>query len=191
MTIAGIENVKRFTDEEIERLISSGAFEHPERFELLDGYIVEKMGQNDPHAWVLSAVNRALNEILFGTGLYVTAGVPVKLGGGRKPEPDVLVQNTTSVPTRANTVLIVEVSDTSLANDRGIKSRLYAEAGIPEYWIVDVNARRLEVYRQPLPDGTWASAGILAETLSIAPLCAPDHDIPIASILPVPGESLD
>jgi Uma2 family endonuclease len=77
--------------------------------------------------------------------------------------------------------LVIEVSDTSLQYDRTVKLRLYARAGIPEYWIADVNTDTVEVYRSPSGE-RYANRQVLAHGESIAPLAFPDVVIPIQAI---------
>lgn len=106
------------------------------------------------------------------------------------PEPDVCV---TRLPTRdylyrgnpahSDMRLIVEVSDTTLWRDRNTKARIYGSAGVPDYWVLDVNNSRLFVYRQPNADG-YADVQEYNESDSIAALAAPNNPIRVADLLP-------
>ena len=148
---------------EFERL-PDDLFPEGERVELIDGLIYRKMSQNEPHISALDAVFAALQEA-FGPGFYLRMQAPLKYGDHNAPEPDVYVLRgtwrdydgrrpdpVTDVP------LVVEVSDASLAKDRRVKAGLYARAGLPEYWIVNLRDRTLEVRRKP-------EAGEYTETL--------------------------
>lgn len=145
---------RRLTIEEYEA-IPEGVFPEGERLELIEGLIYTKMGQNDPHITALFAVFAALQEA-FGPGFHLGMQVPLKLGDDSKPEPDVTVRRGTwrdydgrRPDPKTDVPLLVEVSDTTLAEDRGRKVRLYAKYGIPEYWIVNLKDRTLEARRGP------------------------------------------
>lgn len=148
---------RRLTVEEFDR-IPEGVFPEGEHIELIEGLIYTKMGQNESHITALYAVFAALQEA-FGPGFHLGMQVPLKLGTVSKPEPDIIVRRGTwrdfdghpPDPTK-DVPLIVEISDTTLADDRGRKTRLYAKHGIPEYWIVSLQNRTLEVRRGPRPD---------------------------------------
>lgn len=155
---ASVERGPRLlTIEEFEG-IPDAVFPEGERFELIEGLIYAKMGQNDPHIHAMRGVFAALQEA-FGAGFNLSMQLPLKLGAHSKPEPDVFVLRgswrdyedrrpdpQTDVP------LVVEVSDSTLAEDRGRKARLYAKHGIPEYWLVNLRERTLEVRRGPRPE---------------------------------------
>lgn len=145
---------RRWTIEEFDR-IPDGTFPEGERVELIEGLIYTKMGQNDPHITALYAVFAALQEA-FGSGFHLGMQVPLKLGDDSKPEPDVLVRRGTwrdydgrRPDPKKDIPLVVEVADSTLADDRARKAPLYARHGIPEYWIVNLRDRTLEVRRRP------------------------------------------
>jgi Uma2 family endonuclease len=109
------------------------------------------------------------------------------------PIPDiaVVVRPPGKVPPKPRTaLLVVEVSDTSLAYDTGDKASLYAAAGIADYWVIDVNGRQLHVFRNPVADpgreyGHWyASVTVLGPTDTVAPLAAPANLITVGDLLP-------
>ena len=87
-------------------------------------------------------------------------------------------------PFPAETLLVVEVSDTTLREDRHYKAGLYARGGIAEYWIVNINARTLEVHRAP-SGGQYGSSVTLTEADAIAPLAAPHSPVRVADLLPL------
>ncbi len=165
------ESLMRWTVEDVRRMIDCGGFAHPERFELVEGLILEKMGQNEPHAAALSLCIDAL-RLVFANH-RVTSGVPLYLSNESEPEPDVMV----TAPglrrgTRAEDVLLViEVSDTSLRKDQTTKAALYARYGIPEYVIVDVTNRRVEIRRRPEGEA-WGETLVLTESGEFTPLGA-------------------
>ena len=166
------ESLKRWTISEVLRLVDSGALERPERLELVDGLILEKMGQNEPHAVSVTLTLEAL-RLVFGKNATVTAGVPLALSATDEPEPDAMVVTPgLRRKARAEDVrLVVEVSESSLRTDRTTKAALYARHGIPEYVILDVARRRVEVRRGPDGEG-WRETFVLGEGEAFTPLGA-------------------
>jgi Uma2 family endonuclease len=125
-----------------------------ERVELLDGVIVTMSPQNSPHA---AAVHRLLFILLrtFGSAAYVRVQAPIILNDWSEPEPDIAVCHPDPYdyarerPKAHQVLLIIEVADTSLSYDRTQKASAYAASSIPEYWIVNLNDRRVEVLTIP------------------------------------------
>lgn len=179
-------DTRRWTREEYERLVEQGFFHPEERLELVEGVIYEMTPQSSYHATGIRAAQRAL-EPIFTEGYDIRSQLPLALGDDSEPEPDIAVVPGTWEdyshfhPTTA--VLIVEVADSSLLHDRKRKTRLYARAGIPEYWINNLVKGYLEVYREP-KDGTYTTRMILREGDSISPLSRPEASVPVASLLP-------
>lgn len=184
---------KRWTREEYERAAELGLFRPEERLELLEGEIVEKMPQNTPHATAICRCERLLNRI-FTTANVVRTQLPLALGLRSEPEPDVALVSGSiddyedSYPSTA--VLIIEISDSTLRVDRGLKASLSARAGIPDYWILNLGQRVLEVHRQPttlrgrrLGYG-YENIQTIPETERVSPLAAPDTSILVADLLP-------
>lgn len=188
-TVAASEDFprKKWTVRECRFLVDSGLLE-PGRYELIGGDIVQKRGQNPPHVLVVSLVLRALIA-LFGFD-YVQTQAPVTLDEEEEPEPDaaVLVHPlrhylTSGTPTASDVRLAVEVSDSTLAGDVGIKARNYARFGIPEYWVVNIPDRTVIVHTQPGPRG-YASIIPFDSTTTITPLATPNAVIRVADLLP-------
>lgn len=144
-----------WTRAEFERAAELGLFGPEERLELIAGEVVRKVPpQKSPHATAIRAVEEALRTA-FPHGFDVRVQLPLALGPDHEPEPDVCVVRGSFRDYRhahpATAVLVVEVSDATLAFDR-FKAGLYAQAGIPEYWIVNLKDNRLEVHRDPETD---------------------------------------
>jgi len=147
---------KRFTREEVEQLAETGVFAG-QRYELIDGDLIDKMGQNPPHAFAIQLLLEWLTGILKG-GL-IRVQLPMEAAPGDRerslPEPDVAVLRERKIehqrrhPRGDEMLLVMEVSDTTAAFDRSRKAALYARAGVPEYWVLDLNARMLVVHREP------------------------------------------
>lgn len=182
-----------WTREEFQRASDLGLFGPEERLELIEGDIYKKVTQNSPHATTVTLAQEALREA-FGSHYHVRNQLPLALGERSQPEPDIAVvagsvrDYARAHPTTA--VLVVEVSDTTLAFDRTTKAGLYAQAGIGEYWIVNVLDRVLEVHRQPTamaaqPLGHhYRSITRHTEGETIIPMAAPDTSIAVADVLP-------
>ena len=143
----------RMNVREYERLVSIGALDDP-RIELIDGYLVRKMGKNPPHVWSVDAAEIGLHSLL-PAGWIVRRESPVRIPEFDEPEPDVAVVRGTREdyktrhPAPSDIGLLVEVAESSLDRDRGEKRHAYARSGIPIYWIVNLIDERVEVYSDP------------------------------------------
>lgn len=129
-------------------MVALGRFED-EPIELLKGEVVEMSPQGPRHVATVRRLNRLL-VLVVGERAEVQVQGPLALLDHSEPEPDVaLVPPGYEDELPAHAHLVIEVAESSLSRDRGIKADLYAEAGIPEYWIVNVPERVVEVYRAP------------------------------------------
>lgn len=193
MTTATARQLRRFTVAEYHAMISTGILSEGEPIELLDGYLVEKMTRNPPHATALGKMEDALIARL-PAGWIRRSQDAITLADS-EPEPDVVLARGTRDdyaarhPGPGDIALVVEVSDSSLDIDQGIKLRVYAAAGIPVYWIVNIPDASVEVYTQPVgPDdqATYAQRQILRTgdllDLTLDGVALPP--IPVADVLP-------
>ena len=189
-TASPYPRVKRLTVSEFHEVRSTGIWDG-QRTYLIRGVIWEQGPMKPPHAALVGIVEDALS-IAFGPGYCCRSQVPLVLGLDSDPFPDVAVLTgtlrdyLTVHPTSAH--LVVEIAETSMFEDQTTKAELYASAGIAEYWIVDVNDRKLHVYRDPkaIPDGGTAYRNTfpLTVTDSISPLAVPTATIRVADLLP-------
>jgi Uma2 family endonuclease len=178
-------NIRRWKRVEYDRLIEAGFFRPGDPVELLGGQLIVAEPQGSGH---FAAVRAA-----FGRGWEVRSQGPLALDEESEPEPDLAVvpgsfrDYQTGHPSRP--VLVVEVSESSLALDREHKGGLYARAGLGDYWIVNLPGRALEVYRDPEADPAapfgwrYRSVTVLGRGASIAPLALPGRRIPLADLL--------
>ena len=194
MALLSEESVKtrRWSRAEYDRLVDLGMFEG-ERLELLDGLLVVREPQKSPHAATVTQAGHVV-EAAFGAGWHARVQMPVALDDNSEPEPDVAI--VPGVPRDyldghpARPVLVVEVADSSLRFDRRQKSRLYARAGLAEYWIVNIVDHALEIYREPereadeREDWTYRSVESLRPPATVTPLAAPHVRIAVADLLP-------
>lgn len=167
-------------------MIAAGVF-HPEaRLELIEGEIVNTTPQGSLHATAVQLGEAVLRKI-FSAGHAIRVQMPLALDESSEPEPDLAVVPGSPRDYRdahpAKAVLVAEVADATLAFDREQKKRVYARAGIPEYWIVNLVERRLEVYREP--DGEdYRHHAILRPGASLLPIAASEGTIPVSELLP-------
>jgi Uma2 family endonuclease len=150
-----------------------GVFEG-RRAMLIDGVILEEGPMSPPHAITLELVAEAIRTP-FRARWWLRNQSPLVLGQDIDPEPDFAVvpgrpRDYAGHPTTAD--LVIEVADSSLDFDTNQKRLLYARAGLREYWVVDINGRRLLVYRDPQA-GDYATQQVLGPTDAISPLAAP------------------
>jgi Uma2 family endonuclease len=154
--------VHKWTREELIRMWAMGLLEG-QRFELIEGEVVEMNYLSSKHATTVTLTTDALRGI-FDKGWVVRVQNPLSLDIHSEPHPDIAVvagiarDFKDEHPTTAT--LIVEVADSSLAYDRCRKAAVYAESQIPEYWIVNLEERLLEVYRHPKKRGHVQFIGI-------------------------------
>ncbi len=185
--------LRRWTREEYEKMIDAGVFPPDARAELIDGEIYTMPPQKRPHALAVRAVEEALWTV-FKSGYDVQYQLPLALDPASEPEPDVTVVRGSwrDYPNDhpSDPVLVVEIADSSLHFDRTRKQSLYARARVPDFWIVNLVDRRIEVYRDPIsskeaPYG-WAYGQIkhVEPGETIAPLEIPDAKIAVSDLLP-------
>jgi Uma2 family endonuclease len=178
---------RRFTVEEYHRMAESGILGPDERVELVRG-VIRKMS---PKKWALvmatKVVFRLLDDALRGrASVYQEA--PLVAGGiDSEPEPDVLVcsnPNEWAYRTGATTpLLVVEIADSSLEYDLGEKAALYAEARVPEYWVLNLIDRVLVVFREPV-EGSYQVRVSLDEKARVSPEAWPERTFEVSAFFP-------
>ena len=167
----------------------SGILDPSERTELLAGQITLMVAKGTPHVLSLRLLSRLLDELLAAQPVFVSTQDPIHLDDFSEPEPDLaLVQGTVldyaeQHPRADQVYLIVEVSDSTLKQDCEVKDKLYAQAGIADYWVLDLKNRQLHIFRNPTPTG-YTSHLILSEPNQVSPLAFPELMLPLTAILP-------
>lgn len=181
---------KRWSREEYYLLIDSGLIDR-KRVQRIQGELLEMSPMKDRHAYALTLVDYALRAIFPPSSATIKIQCPMSIGRAHDPEPDLAVlagapRQQSHHPTSA--LLIVEVSDTSLTFDREIKAAIYAEAAVPDYWIVNLIDDMVEVHRNPLQEasGTYRYGDVRAYKRgeTIVPLSAPQRVIAVNDFLP-------
>jgi Uma2 family endonuclease len=182
-----IEGVRRFSVEEYHRMGEAGVIAPHERVELIRGVVREMSPKGKRHSHAVSLVNRTLVLALGGRASVFVQDALRKVGWHSEPEPDLIVASDPDPRAygteRSQTLLVIEVADTSLRFDRDTKGPLYAEAGIPEYWILNLNDDALEVYRDP-GASAYRLTMVLKPEQRIAPLAFPDLEVRVSDLLP-------
>jgi len=177
---------RRFTREEYYRMAELGLF-RSERVELIEGDIIKMSPVSAEHVTCVHRLFQWLFQVFSDATVRIQS--PLNLGDS-EPEPDIAV-----VPGKAGdylhahpttALLVVEVAQTSLEYDREVKAPLYARAGIPEYWIVNLDGQCIEVYRDPAPMGEgfgYRSRRIYMRDERIACSYKPDETLSVSDLL--------
>jgi Uma2 family endonuclease len=175
-----------FTREEYHRMGEVGILKRSDRVELIRGEIVEMSPIGRRHHAFVDNLTQLLAVRLAGRAI-VSVQMPIVLADDTEPEPDLAVYRRRTPPYKEreahaeDALLLIEVAESSLAYDRSTKLRLYAAVGIPEYWVVDVAAESVEVYRAP-DAGGYREISRLAGAASVSPLAFPDVRLTLAEI---------
>jgi Uma2 family endonuclease len=179
---------RRFTVDEYHRMADAGILGEDDRVELIDGEIVQMTPIGPRHAGTVMRVLRVLFEGVAGRA-SVAAQNPAVLDELSEPQPDVYVARTRNDdytvghPRPEDLLLVVEVSDSSLAFDRDVKIPHYAMTGVTETWIVDLVDDRVVAYRSPI-GSAYADVQSFARGSAITPLTFPDLNLNVDDILP-------
>ena len=179
---------RRFTVEEYDRMAEVGIFGPEDRVELIEGDIVQMSPIGIRHAACVTALNRRLMSAA-GDSTVLLPQDPVRLFSDTEPQPDVVLLRPPEAlywqrkAGPADPMLVVEVADTSYRFDRYVKVPIYARAGIPEAWIVDLTRELVEVFRDPRGDG-YASITRVERGANVAPAALPGAAIAVSEVLP-------
>jgi Uma2 family endonuclease len=177
--------VHKITSERFQRMVEAGIFSENERVELLEGVIVERSPMSPRHAEAIRRVQHYLSRA-SNTRYLVNNQLPLEADDLSLPEPDVVVTRLREFgdrhPTGSDVLLAVEASLSSIAIDRR-KSNIYARTGVPEYWLVDIERRKIEVYTDPAEDG-YRLIRIVDEASELSPGFAPECPIYVFNLLP-------
>jgi hypothetical protein len=186
MAVEAVATRRRFTRAEYYRMAEVGILRKHDRVELIDGEIVEMSPTGRRHGAFVDNLTELLIVSLVGRAIVRVQG-SVALSDDTEPQPDLTVLRRGAVAYKErdasarDAVLVIEVADSSLAYDRSTKMRLYAEAGIPEYWVVDCAAETVEVHREPGPDG-YRDVRLVAGVATVALQAFPDVEISTTAI---------
>lgn len=179
--------LRQISAQDYHRMAEAGILLPDERVELLGGQIIRKAAKGTAHSAAVSRIEHLLRDRV-GDRVLICLQDPIRLDDYSEPEPDVAVVRPDPQyyedhhPTPAEVFLLIEVADTSLKFDCETKALAYARSGIAEYWVLDVNDRKLHIYRSPSANG-YQSETILAESLAVAPLAFPECVVVVKELL--------
>ena len=177
----------RFTVDEYHKMAENGVLTEDDRVELIRGEIIDMPPIGPEHAGSVDEVGDQF-KARFGAVAIVRTQNPLVLASGSAPEPDLaLVRRRTDYyrsghPVAADVFLVIEIADSSVEYDRDTKAQLYAEDGIPEYWLLNLVEDHVLVYRDPSPAG-YGMVRVLRRGDTISPLAFPDVAIAVSDVL--------
>jgi len=170
-----------------------GILSEDERVELIDGVIIEMSPIGSKHAATVNKLAQIFYRRLSPSEATITVQNPVILDDGTEPQPDIAILNhkddayADAHPSPPDVLLIVEVADTSIEDDRSVKLPRYAASGIPEVWIVNILERMIEVYHTPAGKSEIGRYKIRVEYYegeTLTPKAFPNITIDVADVLP-------
>ena len=176
----------RISTNRYQMMVAAGVLTKYDRVELLEGDMLDMAPIGTKH----SAITSRLNELLVlavARSATVVVGGPVNLGEFSEPQPDLMLLKRRAdfysgkIPESEDVLLLIEVSDSSLSFDQGVKLNLYARYGIAEYWVVDVEGKRVMTYQEPTANGYARKAEFKAADVA-APQAFPDVRIVVEGI---------
>ena len=175
----------RWTPEALDDVIRRGELDPDRHYEILNGELYEKVGQNWPHSFAITALLEVFGRLDSET-FYVSSQLPLRVGQDL-PEPDLKVvrgsfRRRRETPKAEEALLVVEVSDSTYATDSRIKLPIYANGGVPVYWIVDVNNRRIEMFSRPVA-GNYTETSIFVEGSILPPAFEGCPSVAVSDIL--------
>ena len=176
-----------FDVDDYHRMAEAGILSEDDRVELIDGEIVAMTPIGPRHNAAVARATRAL-VTAAGDRAIVNPQGSVRLDQFREPQPDFVLLRprpdfyASALPGPADILLIVEIAESSLEYDRGVKARIYAQAGIPEYWLVDLRGRTVTRFADP-QGGTYRNERECSAGESLAPEKLPDCSIPVEALL--------
>lgn len=187
MTINTIERERLLSIEEYYKMAEVGIIGPTDRVELIAGKIITMSPIGSSHLATMNRINRLFSDLFRGTSIVQVQG-PINLPPHSQPEPNVILLAYRAdfyeheLPEATAVQLIVEVSKSTLQFDRSVKVPLYAEVGIPEYWIVNLPDQQIEVYRQPSGQ-SYLERHIAQKGEAIHCLAQPDVTIKVEEVL--------
>jgi len=176
----------RISVERYQRMVAAGVLTRDDRIELIDGEMIDMAPIGSKHA----AITARLTKIFIlaaGDDAILSPGGPVNLGDFSEPQPDLLLLRQRAdyysgkIPEAADVLLIIEVSDTTLRYDQTVKRALYARHGISDYWVVDVEGRLVQVYRDP-KESIYTQSLVFAQADTLSPLHMPGVQVSVRSL---------
>ncbi len=176
----------RITTDRYQKMVATGVLTKYDRIELIEGEMLNMAPIGPKHATVADRLAR-LFMLAVHDAAIVSCGRPVNLGDFSDPQPDVMLLKPrlddygNAHPNAADVLLLIEVSDSTLTFDQSTKLSLYARYGVSEYWVVDVEGKRIVVYREPAAKGYVRKLEFSAPN-AISPQAFPDVEVAVREI---------
>ena len=178
---------RRFNVEEYYAMAEAGILAPDERVELLAGEVIVMAAIGSKHAFCVDSFVIKLAPLALNERAWIRGQNPVLLGADTQLQPDIAVVRQTSYadahPASEDVLLLIEVADTTVGADRHHKLPTYARFGIPETWLADLNAHRVEVHTEPV-DGTYSRVEHVGMDETLAPAAFPDVVIHVKDVMP-------
>ncbi len=176
---------RKFTVAEYYRMAETGILLPGERLELIEGEIISMAPIGPRHAMCVDRIDELIREQL-GRTVHVRVQNPIRLSNNTEPEPDITLAKRADYSTRhpvgEDVLLALEVADTTLEKDRTLKQKAYANAQIPEFWIVNLSEDVVEVYRNPVGD-TYQDVRIVSREETLSPQLLPNLILSVDEII--------
>jgi Uma2 family endonuclease len=177
MSVVSVPERTRISADRYQKMVATGVLTQYDRVELIDGDILNMPPIRLHHSSVTARLNK-LFVLSVGDSAIVSPGGSVKLGDYSVPQPDLMLLKprddfySGQIPTAPDVLLLVEISDSSLAFDQGAKRALYARHGVAEYWVIDIQDKRVHIYFEPTVDG-YARSIKCAPSDTVSPRALP------------------
>jgi len=192
-TVTELEKVsrvvpKRFRVEDFRKMTEAGILPEESGWEIIDGYLIDKMSIGSKHASTVKKLNRKLTKLFDEQEAVVSVQDPIHINEFNEPEPDIALLKPREDfyaerhPLPEDVLLLIEVSSSTIEYDREIKKTLYAEAGIVEFWIVNLPDETVECYSQP-KNGNYRLARILEKGETVESNTIENLKLPVEEIL--------
>ena len=182
-----VTDIRLLSVHDYHRMVEARVLAPDERVELISGQLYKMAAKGTAHSAAVTRIERVLKARLSDRVLLRFQD-PIQLDDYSEPEPDIAVVKVNPLdyeehhPTPSEVYLLIEVADTTLKRDRELKAPAYAQSGIQDYWILDVNQRQLYVFRSPTATG-YANEFVLSESDVISPLTFLDCQIAVVEML--------
>lgn len=172
------QDLRLITVAEYHQMAAAGILAADEQVELLAGHIIQKMPKGPAHSAFCKRLEKLLERRL-GDQILVRLQDPIQLDPLSEPEPDIAIVKprddfyVTAHPTPDDVYWLIEIADTTIKRDLGLKAELYAAAGVEDYWVLNLATQQLHVFREPQADG-YQRQTILQNQQTVSPLRFPD-----------------
>jgi Uma2 family endonuclease len=182
-----LTDIRLITVKEFHQMFEAGILDSDERVELIAGQIIQMAAKGTPHTAIVTCTWKLLED-LSSADILIRSQEPIHLNDRSEFEPDIaLVKSDPRFyvdhhPIPSEVYLIIEVADATLKKDCEIKAIAYAQAGIADYWVLDINANQLHVFREPSQDG-YQVHEVLSEDRSLSLLAFPTVSVTVQQML--------